>query len=83
MSRQNERRWPTLARVSHRRCCVAQRLLRALHDLGQTPALLGRQRAGLHDSHTVAHAGAILLVVRLVARRRGVVRALQRGLVAG
>ena len=47
-----------------------RRILRALHDLDQAPALGARQRPRLADDHGVADVGVVALVVR-VQRARG------------
>src|SRR5439155_19689990 len=52
----------TLRRVS---CWIIRRLPRLLHDLREAPVLHLRERARLDDAHGVAHAGRVLLVVRV------------------
>src|SRR5579872_651423 len=44
-------------------------LLRSLHDLDQTPALLLGERPAFHDLHEIADVALVLLVVRLEAFR--------------
>src|ERR1700722_12092891 len=44
-------------------------LLRALHDLEETPTLVFADRTGLHDSNDVADLGVVGLVMRLEAHR--------------
>src|SRR5438105_5021982 len=52
----------TLRRVS---CWIIGSSLRLLHDLGEPPPLLLRERTRLDDPYRVAQAGRVLLVVRM------------------
>src|SRR5687767_8820032 len=60
----------TLTTVS---CWIMARVssARALDDLDQAPALVLRERSGLHDAHAVPGLRRVLLVVRLHPRRAG------------
>src|SRR5690606_19448583 len=62
---------PLLSATRRRVSCwiIGAPLLGPLEDLGQTPALVLGQRAGLHDPDAIALAGVVGLVVAEVALR--------------
>src|SRR5437870_9396153 len=61
-------RAPLLSATLSRDSCWIMRSPRLLDDLDDAPALVLRERSGLHDPHQVAHAAVVLVVVDLELR---------------
>src|SRR2546421_11313518 len=65
-------RAPVLSATRRRDSCWIMALPRRLHDFGQAPVLLLRERARLDDADEIAHLRLVLLVVRVELRRAAV-----------
>src|SRR3989440_11113689 len=62
-------RAPVLSATRRRDSCWIMALPRRLHDFGQAPVLLLRERTRLDDADEIAHLRLVLLVVRVELRR--------------